>query len=101
MLDFDQPMRTNLVEALDVLLVRIPDGDAQDLEVEALLVPHLEAADRTRPEVAAREGGFVDQDQGVRVVAVAGPRPLDEAVLEVVEDGGRQDPVEPENARSL
>src|SRR4051812_21842265 len=49
-LDLDQAMRPDLLEPFDVLLVRIPDGDAQGLEVEPLLVPHLEPADRPRPD---------------------------------------------------
>ena len=60
MLDLDQAVRPDLVEPLDVLLVGVTDGDAQDLEVEALLVAHLEPADRPRPDVAAGEGRLVD-----------------------------------------
>ena len=54
MLDLDQPVRPDLVQALDVRLVRVADGDAQDLEVEALLVAHLEAADRAAPRRGSR-----------------------------------------------
>ena len=79
----------------------VAEGDAQDLEVEALLVAHLEAADRARPDVAAGERGLVDDQQGVGVVAVAGAGALDEAVVEVVEDGAAQDPVEAEDAGLL
>ena len=86
MLDLDEPMRPDLVEPLDVLLMGVADGDAQDLEVEALLVAHLEPADRARPDVAAGEGRLVDDQQGVGVIAVAGARPLDEPVVEVVVD---------------
>ena len=86
--------------ALDVRLVRVADRDAQDLEVEALLVAHLEPADRPGPDVAAGERRLVDDQQGVGVVAVVGARALDEAVVEVVEDGRRQDAVEPEDAAS-
>ena len=100
-LDLDQAVRPDLVEALDVLLVGVAEGDAQDLEVEALLVAHLEAADRPRPDVAAGEGRLVDDQQGVGVVAVAGAGALDEAVVEVVEDGARQHPIEPEDVRLL
>jgi hypothetical protein len=35
------------------------------------------------------------------VVAVVGPRGLDEAVVEVVEDRAGEDPIEPEDARDL
>jgi hypothetical protein len=44
--------------------------------------------------MAAREGGLVDEEHGVGVVTVVGARALDEAVVEVVEDGGREHPVE-------
>ena len=101
MLDLDQPVRPDLLEALDVLLVGVADGDAQDLEVEALLVAHLEPADRAGPDVAAGEGRLVDDQEGVGVVAVAGPRPLDEAVVEVVVDRARQHAIEPEDVGLL
>ena len=73
-LDLDEPVRPDLVEPFDVGLVRIGDGDAEDLEVLALLVAHLEAADRPGPDVAAGERRLVDQEEGVGVVAVAGDR---------------------------
>ena len=78
-----------------------PMRDAQGLEVEALLVAHLEAADRARPDVAAGERGLVDDQQGVGVVAVVGAGALDEAVVEVVEHGRRQDAVQPVDAGLL
>ena len=79
----------------------IAERDAQDLEVEALLVAHLEAADRPRPDVAAGERGLVDDQQRVGVVAVAGARALDEAVVEVVEDRRRQHAIQPVDAGDL
>ena len=57
-----------------MLLVGITDGDAQDLEVEALLIAHLEPADRACPDVATGEGRLVDDQESIGVVAVAGPR---------------------------
>ncbi len=93
-LDLDEAMGADLLEPLDVLLVGVADRDAQDLEVEALLVAHLEAADRARPDMAAGEGGLVDDQQGVGVVAVTGAGALDEPVIEVVEDGAAQHPVQ-------
>ena len=74
MLDLDEPVRPDLVQPLDVGLVRVADGDAQHLEVEALLVAHLEPADRAGPDAAAGERRLVDEEQGVGVVAVAGAR---------------------------
>ena len=100
-LDLDEPVRPDLVEVLDVGLVGIGDGDAQDLEVLALVVAHLEAADRAGPDAAAGEGRLVDQEEGVGVVAVAGPGVADEAVVEVVVDGRGEDAVEPEDVGRL
>ena len=74
-LDLDEPVRADLVEPLDVLLVRVAERDAQDLEVEALLVAHLEPADRPGPDVAAGERRLVDDQERVGVVAVVGPGP--------------------------
>ena len=99
--DLDQPMGPDLVEPLDVGLVGIADRDAQDLEVRTVLVAHLEAADRPAPDPAAGERRLVDQEQGIGVVPVAGAGLLDEPVVEVVVDGRRQDPVEPEDAGPL
>ena len=98
MLDLDEAVRADLLEPLDVLLVGVAQGDAQHLEVEALLVAHLEPADRARPHVAAGERRLVDDEKGVGVIAVAGACALDEAVVEVVEDRAAQDAIEPEDA---
>ena len=100
-LDLDEAVRADLLQALDVLLVRIAEGDAQDLEVEALLVAHLQPADGPRPDVAAGERRLVDDQERVGVVAVAGAGGLDEAVVEVVEDGAAEDAVEPVDADLL
>ena len=97
MLDLDEPVRSHLLQPLDVLLVRIAERDAQDLEVEALLVAHLESADRAGPDVAAGECWLVDDQERVGMVTVVGPGPFDEPVVEVVVDGRRQDPVQPED----
>ena len=53
-LDLDQAVRPDLLEPFDVLLVGVADGDAQHLEVEALLVAHLQAADRAAPRRGSR-----------------------------------------------
>ena len=96
-LDLDQAVRANLLQALDVLLVRIADGHAEHFEVEAHLVPHLEPADGACPDVAAGEGRLVDDQQGVGMITVVGPRPLDKPVVEVVVHGRRQHAIEPEH----
>ena len=80
---------------------RVGDRHAQDLEVDALLVAHLEHADRASPDVAAREGPLIDEQHGVGRVAVVGERALDEAVVEVVEHGRREDAVEAEDPGDL
>ena len=100
-LDLDQPVGPDLGQAGDVRLVGVADGDAQDLEIEALLVAHLEAADGSAPDVTTGEGRLVDQQQGIGVVAIAGPRAIDEAVVEVVEDGRREHPVQAEDTGLL
>ena len=82
-------------------LVGVAERDAQHLEVEALLVAHLEPADRPGPDVTAGEGRLVDDQERVGVVAVACPRPFDEPVVEVVEDRRRENAIEPEDAARL
>ena len=94
-------MRPDLIEPLDMGLVRVTLGDAQDLEVGALLVAHFEHSDRARPDVTARKGRLVDDQERVRVVPVIGPSSLDEPVVEVVVDGRREHPIEPEDTGML
>jgi hypothetical protein len=59
LLDLDEAMLAGLLEPLDVLLVRCQRGTHRKhtLEVEALLVAHLEPADRARPDVASVKVG--------------------------------------------
>jgi hypothetical protein len=97
-LDLHEPMRPDLLETLDMLLVRIGHGHAQDLEVEPLVVAHLQPADRPSPDAAAWERRLVDQEQSVRVVAVTGPGTLDEPVVEVVVNGRSQNAIQAEDA---
>src|SRR5215207_1233980 len=100
-LDLDEAVGAHLLQPVDVLLVRVADRHAQRLEVEPLLVPHLQAADRARPDMTAGERRLVDDQERVRVVAVVGTGPLDEPVVEVVEDRRGEDPVEPVDVRLL
>ena len=69
-------------------------GDADDLVVGALLVGHVEDADGTRADPAAREGGIADEDERVERVAVLAERALDVAVVGGVAHRGEQPPVE-------
>jgi hypothetical protein len=85
-------MRPDLLEPLDVLLVRVADRDAQDLEVEALLVRISRPPIGLRPDVTAGERRLVDDEERVGVIAVAAARALDEAVVEVVVDGATRAP---------
>ena len=87
MLDLAQLVRRHLAQGVHVVVRGVRERDAQDLEVEALLVPHPEHAHRAGPDVAAGERRLVDEQHGVRVVAVIGAGPLDEPVVEVVVDG--------------
>ncbi len=84
-----------------MLLVGIALGNAQDLEVLTLVIAHLEHADGTRPDVATGEGRLVDDEQRVGVVTVVGAGVVHEPVVEVVENGGREHAIEPEDARLL
>ncbi len=90
-------MGPDLVEVHHMLLVRIAEGNAQDLEIEAFFVAHLEPTDRSGPDVAAGERGLVDQEQDVGRIAVARQGVDREAVVEVVIDGRRQDAIESED----
>src|SRR5437867_2400147 len=99
--DLHETVWLDLIQALDVALVRITHGHAQDLEVLAFVVAHLEAADRSCPDMAARERRFVDQEQGVGMVAVTRASFRDEAIVVVVVDGRRQHTIEAADARTL
>ena len=56
-------------------------ADVAETRVAALLVGHVQPADRQRLHQAAGERGFLDQDEDVQVVAVFGQRVRDEAVV--------------------
>ena len=88
-LDLDQAVRRDVDQRLHVRVQWIAHGDAQHLEVVAVLVAHREPADRPRPHPAPGERGLGDQQQHVAVVAVIRPRPLGEAIVEVVVDSRR------------
>jgi hypothetical protein len=60
-LDLDEPVRPDLVELLDMLLLGIGNRDTQDLEIVAFLVAHFEATDRSGGHVATGERRLVDQ----------------------------------------
>src|SRR4051794_32326598 len=101
MLDLDESVRPNLVEAFDVRLMRIGNRHAQHLEVLSLVVAHLQPADRPGPDATTREGRLVDQEEGVRVIAVTAPGLAHEAVVEVVVNRGSEDAIETKDARPL
>ena len=99
--DLHETVWLDLIQALDVALVRITHGHAQDLEVLAFVVAHLEAADRSCPDMAARERRFVDQKQGVGMVAVTRASFRDEAIVEVVVHGRRENAIQPDRPAAL
>jgi len=73
----------------------------EHLVVRFVAVDHAQPADRAGPDPAAGERRLVNEQQRVGVVAVARARVGDEAVVEVVVDGRRQDAVEAEDAGGL
>jgi hypothetical protein len=69
-----------VLERLHVVPVRILEGYAHDLVVEALVVAHPEDRDDLHRDHAARERRLGDADHGVERVAVLGHGVRDEAV---------------------
>src|ERR687896_2073431 len=84
----------NVVEIADSSPQRVPQRDAHELVVGALLVDHVEDAYRPDTDPATGKGGVTDQDEGVERVAVLTERPLDEAVVGGVDRRGEEAPIE-------
>src|SRR2546426_708396 len=61
-LDLDQPVRIQVVEAGDALEAGITQRYTQDLVVAAVLVGHVEHADGAGADVATGEGRLVHDD---------------------------------------
>ena len=95
-LDLPQPMRAQVLERRGLVPSRVVVGHRQDLVVVALVVLHVEDADRTSADDAAGEGRLTDDDEDVERVAVIGHAALDEAVVARVMDAAVQHPVEHE-----
>ena len=74
------------------------ERDADDLLVRALLVGHVEDADRPDADAAAGERRVADEDERVERVAVLGEGALDEAVVGRVAHRGEQAAVEDDPA---
>jgi len=88
-----------ILEGLGVVPVRILEGYAHDLVVEALVVVHPEDRDDLHRDHAARERRLGDADHGVERVAVLGHGVRDEAVVGGIVDGGEEEAVEPDRPR--
>jgi len=73
---------------------RVVQRHADDLLVGALLVAHVEDADGTDADAAAREGRVGDEYERVERVAVLGERPLEEPVVGRVAGRGEEAAVE-------
>ena len=80
-LDLAQPVLAELLQAADVAEAWVADRDGQHLEVAALLVGHVQPADRQHLYQAAGERGFLDQDKDIEVVAVFDQCVRDKAVV--------------------
>jgi hypothetical protein len=86
----------DIVDVVDRRPAGIIGQDAEDLGVVACLVVHAEHTDRTGPQVAAGEGGLVEEHERVERVAIAAQGVADESVVGRVGGGGEQVSVEPE-----
>jgi tetratricopeptide (TPR) repeat protein len=97
-----QPVKLgDIVNVLQVRLPRVARGDAKDLVVRALLVGHREHADHPGGHQAAGESGLLKQHQGVKRVAVAAQRLVDEPVVGGVPSRGEQHSVKPDPAGTV
>ena len=89
-------MLRQILEPVGLVPPRIVVRDGEDLVVVALLVGHVEHADRAGADDAAGERRLRDHDQDVERVAVIGQAALDEAIVARVVDARVEDPVEHE-----
>ena len=94
MLDLVPQLRVHVVDVADALEGRVAERHAEQLLVGALLVGHVEDADRADADPAAGEGRVGDEHERVERVAVVGERALDEAVVRRVRHRREQAPVE-------
>jgi hypothetical protein len=91
--ELPQQVRRQVGQGIDVHVVGVGGGDAEDLVVLALVVGHAQDADGPGLDDHARVGGAHDQHQDVAGVTVRGQGVGDEAVLGRVVDGGVEHPV--------
>src|SRR5215471_10204246 len=88
-----------VVNILQVFHPGICCGNAKDLVIRSLFVPHLEHPNGPRRDQAAREGRFVKQNQGVERITVLGQGVLDEPIVGWVPGRRKQHAVKPDPAR--
>ena len=81
MLDLVAELGVDVVDVADALEGRVAERHAEELLVGALLVGHVEDADRPHADAAAGKGRVGDEDERVERVAVLGERALDVAVV--------------------
>src|SRR5580692_2179076 len=97
-----QPVKLgHVVDVLQVGLPRIARGHAQNLVVPALLFGHSEHADHPGGHQAAGETRLLKQHQGVKRVAVAAQRLIDEPVVGGVPSRREQHSVKPDPTGSV
>ena len=89
----------DVVDVAEPAPARVVERDADHLLVGALLVGHVEDADRPHADAAAREGRVADEHERVERVAVLGERSLDVAVVGRVAHRGEQAAVEDDPAQ--
>jgi len=75
---------------------RVASRDAQEFDVDAMLIGHVQQTDRPRRHRAARESALIDDDQGIEGIAVLGQGVGHETVVSRVVHRGVQDPVQPD-----
>jgi tetratricopeptide (TPR) repeat protein len=97
-----QPVKLgDVVDVLQMRLPRVARGHAKDLVVRALLVGHREHADHPGGHQAAGESRLLKQHQGVKRVAIAAQRLVDEPVVGGVPSRGEQHSVKPDPAGTV
>jgi tetratricopeptide (TPR) repeat protein len=101
MLDLQPVKLGDVVDVLQMRLPRVARRHAKDLVVRALLVGHREHADHPGGHQAAGESRLLKQHQGVKRVAVAAQRLVDEPVVGGVPSRGEQHSVKPDPAGAV
>jgi D-alanyl-D-alanine carboxypeptidase/D-alanyl-D-alanine-endopeptidase (penicillin-binding protein 4) len=88
-------------DVAEVLAPDVRDGDAKHLLVRALFIRHLEHADGAAFDETAREGGLVQQDEGIQRVSISTEGVLDEPVIRRVAGGGEEHAIQAKPPRLM